>query len=123
MPITEADLETIEKKMIELFAQQGATHPHGVSKADALKNFTEKGDPYKVELIRDLEDGTISFYTNGAFTDLCRGPHLPNTGLIKAIKLTSVAEPTGAATRRTRCSPAFTASPSPRSRCSTSIWR
>ena len=62
-----------------------------VSKADALKTFTEKGDQYKVELITDLEDGTISFYTNGAFTDLCRGPHIPNTGYIKAIKLTSIA--------------------------------
>ena len=91
MPITEADLETIEKKMIELSRNKEQLIRTEVSKADALKNFTEKGDPYKVELIRDLEDGTISFYTNGAFTDLCRGPHLPNTGLIKAIKLTSVA--------------------------------
>ena len=91
VPITEADLETIEKKMIELSRNKEQLIRTEVSKADALKNFTEKGDPYKVELIRDLEDGTISFYTNGAFTDLCRGPHLPNTGLIKAIKLTSVA--------------------------------
>ena len=83
--------ETIEKKMIELSRNKEQLIRTEVSKADALKNFTEKGDPYKVELIRDLEDGTISFYTNGAFTDLCRGPHLPNTGLIKAIKLTSVA--------------------------------
>ena len=62
-----------------------------MSKADALKTFTEKGDEYKCELISDLEDGTISFYTNGTFTDLCRGPHIPHTGHIKAIKLTSVA--------------------------------
>ena len=62
-----------------------------VPKAEALRTFTEKGDQYKVELISDLEDGTISFYTNGAFTDLCRGPHIPNTGYIKALKLTSVA--------------------------------
>ncbi|MFR7542716.1 MAG: threonine--tRNA ligase [Alistipes onderdonkii] len=62
-----------------------------VPKTEALKTFTEKGDQYKVELITDLQDGTISFYTNGAFTDLCRGPHIPNTGYIKALKLTSVA--------------------------------
>ena len=62
-----------------------------ISKDEAMKTFTEKGDQYKTELISALEDGTITFYTNGAFTDLCRGPHLPNTGLIKAVKLTSVA--------------------------------
>ena len=89
--ITEADLETIEKKMVELSRNKEALVRTEVSKADALKTFTEKGDQYKVELITDLEDGTISFYTNGAFTDLCRGPHIPNTGYIKAIKLTSVA--------------------------------
>ena len=83
VPITEADLETIEKKMIELSRNKEQLIRTEVSKADALKNFTEKGDPYKVELIRDLEDGTISFYTNGAFTDLCRGPHLPNTGIVQ----------------------------------------
>ena len=89
--ITEADLETIEKKMVELSRNKEQLVRTEVSKADALKTFTEKGDQYKVELITDLEDGTISFYTNGAFTDLCRGPHIPNTGYIKAIKLTSVA--------------------------------
>ena len=89
--ITEADLETIEKKMVELSRNKEALVRTEVSKADALKTFTEKGDQYKVELITDLEDGTISFYTNGAFTDLCRGPHIPNTGYIKAIKLTSIA--------------------------------
>ena len=89
--ITEADLATIEQKMIELSRNKEALVRTEVSKADALKTFTEKGDQYKVELITDLEDGTISFYTNGAFTDLCRGPHIPNTGYIKAIKLTSVA--------------------------------
>ena len=89
--ITEADLEKIEQKMVELSRNKEALVRTEVSKADALKTFTEKGDQYKVELITDLEDGTISFYTNGAFTDLCRGPHLPNTGLIKAVKLTSVA--------------------------------
>ena len=89
--ITEADLAAIEQKMVELSRNKEALVRTEVSKADALKTFTEKGDQYKVELITDLEDGTISFYTNGAFTDLCRGPHIPNTGYIKAIKLTSVA--------------------------------
>ena len=89
--ITEADLEKIEAKMVELSRNKEALVRTEVSKADALKTFTEKGDQYKVELISDLEDGTISFYTNGAFTDLCRGPHIPNTGYIKAIKLTSIA--------------------------------
>ncbi len=89
--ITEADLETIEQKMVELSRNKEQLVRTEVSKADALKTFTEKGDQYKVELITDLEDGTISFYTNGSFTDLCRGPHIPNTGYIKAIKLTSIA--------------------------------
>ena len=89
--ITEADLEKIEAKMVELSRNKEALVRTEVSKADALKTFTEKGNQYKVELITDLEDGTISFYTNGAFTDLCRGPHIPNTGYIKAIKLTSIA--------------------------------
>ena len=89
--ITEADLEKIEAKMVELSRNKEQLVRTEVSKADALKTFTEKGDQYKVELITDLEDGTISFYTNGAFTDLCRGPHIPNTGYIKAIKLTSIA--------------------------------
>ena len=91
VPITEADLPAIEKKMMELARNKEQLIRTEVSKADALKTFTEKNDGYKVELIRDLEDGTISFYTNGAFTDLCRGPHITNTGLIKAVKLTSVA--------------------------------
>ena len=90
-PITEGDLETIEKKMQELARQKEELIRTEVSKEEALKTFTEKGDQYKVELIQDLEDGTISFYTNGTFTDLCRGPHIPNTGVIKAVKLTSVA--------------------------------
>ncbi len=89
--LTEADLATIEQKMVELSRNKEQLVRTEVSKADALKTFTEKGDQYKVELITDLEDGTISFYTNGSFTDLCRGPHIPNTGYIKAIKLTSVA--------------------------------
>ena len=90
-PITEADLATIENKMVELARNKEPLVRREVPKAEALKTFTEKGDQYKVELITALEDGTISFYTNGAFTDLCRGPHIPNTGYIKAIKLTSVA--------------------------------
>ena len=90
-PITEADLPRIEQKMQELSRNKEQLIRREVPKAEALKTFTEKGDQYKVELITDLEDGTISFYTNGAFTDLCRGPHIPNTGYIKAIKLTSVA--------------------------------
>ncbi len=90
-PITEGDLAAIEKKMEELARTKEPIVRSEIAKAEALKTFTEKGDQYKVELIEGLEDGTISFYTNGSFTDLCRGPHLPNTAPIKAIKLTSVA--------------------------------
>ena len=71
VPITESDLPRIEAKMTELARQKEPLVRTEVSKADALRNFTEKGDPYKCELIRDLQDGTITFYTNGAFTDLC----------------------------------------------------
>ena len=91
VPITEGDLPKIEQKMQELARNKELLVRREVPKAEALATFTAKGDPYKVELISDLEDGTISFYTNGAFTDLCRGPHLPHTGYIKAVKLTSVA--------------------------------
>ena len=90
-PILESDLPKIEAKMMELARQKEELVRTSVSKEEALKTFTAKGDEYKCELISDLEDGTISFYTNGTFTDLCRGPHIPNTGFIKAIKLTSVA--------------------------------
>ena len=90
-PITESDLEAIEAKMAELARNKEPMVRREISKDEAMKTFTEKGDQYKTELISALEDGTITFYTNGAFTDLCRGPHLPNTGLIKAVKLTSVA--------------------------------
>ena len=89
--LTEADLANIEKKMLELAREKETFERVEVSKADALKYFTEKGDPYKVELINDLEDGTITYYRNGNFTDLCRGPHIPNTSFIKAVKLTSLA--------------------------------
>ena len=89
--LVEADLRQIEGKMLEL-ARSGETFVRtDVSKADALKTYTEKGDPYKCELIGDLQDGTISFYRNGAFTDLCRGPHLRNTSVIKAVKLLNIA--------------------------------
>ncbi len=91
VPIVEADLPKIEKKMEELARSKEPITRREVSKAEALDTYTGKGDEYKVELINALEDGTISFYTNGNFTDLCRGPHLPHMGFIKAIKLTSIA--------------------------------
>ncbi|MBQ9309372.1 MAG: threonine--tRNA ligase [Bacteroidales bacterium] len=89
--ITEADLPKIEKKMLELAKGKEDFKRIEVSKADAMKHFEEKGDQYKCELISELEDGTITYYTNGAFTDLCRGPHLRNTEVIKAVKLTAIA--------------------------------
>lgn len=89
--LTEADLKTIENKMTEIARSKEHFVRQDVSKAEAMKKYTEKGDEYKCELIRDLEDGTITFYTNGAFTDLCRGPHLMDTSVIKAVKLTSIA--------------------------------
>ncbi len=89
--IKEGDLPTIEAKMVELAARKEAIIRTDISKAEALKKFEDKGDEYKVELISALEDGTITLYSQGNFTDLCRGPHLTNTGEIKAIKLLSVA--------------------------------
>ena len=89
--IKETDLEKIEKKMAELAAKKEAVVREDISKADALKMFEAKGENYKVELISELADGTITLYRQGAFVDLCRGPHLPNAGEIKAIKLLSVA--------------------------------
>ncbi len=89
--ITDADLEQIEKKMKELAGKKERFARQEVSKADAIKYFTEKQDPYKLELIDGLQDGQITFYTQGDFTDLCRGPHIPNTGFIKAVKLTNIA--------------------------------
>nr|MBP6635462.1 threonine--tRNA ligase [Paludibacter sp.] len=89
--IKEADLATIEAKMLELAARKEPIVRNDISKADALNMFETKGDEYKVELISALEDGTITLYSQGNFTDLCRGPHLPHTGEIKAIKLLSVA--------------------------------
>ena len=89
--LTEADLSAIEAKMTEFARQKQQYIRREVSKAEALDTYTKKGDQYKVELITDLQDGAISFYTNGEFTDLCRGPHIPNTEIVKAIKLTSIA--------------------------------
>ncbi|MBD1425966.1 threonine--tRNA ligase [Sphingobacterium arenae] len=85
------DFKQIEDKMSELAKQKETFERKSVSKADALAYFTSKGDEYKLDLIKDLEDGKITFYTQGNFTDLCRGPHIPHTGVIKAIKLTNVA--------------------------------
>ena len=88
---SENDLAKIESKMKELAKEKNIFEKREVSKAEAIKYFKEKNDPYKLELLDDLEDGTITFYTQGEFTDLCRGPHIPHTGFIKAIKLTAVA--------------------------------
>jgi threonyl-tRNA synthetase len=87
----EEDLAKIEAKMKELAKLKNPLVRKEVSKSDALAYFTEKEDPYKLELIQDLPDGSITFYTQGNFTDLCRGPHIPDTGFIKAIKLTAIA--------------------------------
>jgi threonyl-tRNA synthetase len=84
-------LEQIEKKMLELARQKNEYKRSEVAKADAIEYFEGKGDEYKIELLQDLEDGHITFYQQGEFTDLCRGPHIPHTGFIKAVKLLSVA--------------------------------
>lgn len=89
--LTEKDLEKVEKKMVELAREKNDIVRREISKKDAMEIFTEKDDELKQELISELEDGTITLYNQGNFTDLCRGPHLPNTGYIKAIKLTSIA--------------------------------
>ncbi len=85
------DLPKIEKKIMELAQQKNTYNRKEVSKKDALAFFTEKGDEYKLDLLQDLEDGTITFYEQGKFTDLCRGPHIPNTGFVKAVKLLNIA--------------------------------
>jgi threonyl-tRNA synthetase len=90
-PITPEELPKIEAKMQELANKKSEYIRKEVSKADAIKYFTEKGDQYKLELIDGLPDGEITFYTQGNFTDLCRGPHMPNTGFVKAIKLMNIA--------------------------------
>ncbi len=89
--ISEEDLRKLEVKMAELAKQNNAFVRREVPKAEAISYFAEKGDEYKLDLLQNLEDGTISFYSQGNFTDLCRGPHIPHTGLIKAFKLTSIA--------------------------------
>jgi len=89
--ITDADLPKIEAKMKELAKQKNKFIRKEIPKAEAVAYFTEKNDEYKLELLEGLEDGTITFYTQGEFTDLCRGPHIPHTGFIKSIKLMSIA--------------------------------
>ncbi|MEP6846581.1 MAG: threonine--tRNA ligase [Panacibacter sp.] len=89
--LTEEDLAALEKKMNELAKQSNGYTRKEMSKANAVAFFTDKGDEYKLDLLQNLEDGKITFYSQGNFTDLCRGPHIPNTGFIKAIKLTSIA--------------------------------
>jgi threonyl-tRNA synthetase len=89
--IKEADFPIIEKKMMELIAAKEDIVRKSISKTEAVKMFSERDENYKVELINELEDGTITTYTQGSFTDLCRGPHLPNTSYIKAVKVLSAA--------------------------------
>jgi threonyl-tRNA synthetase len=89
--ITDKDFTTIESKMIELAKQKNPFVRSEMSKADAIAYFTEKDDEYKLDLLEGLEDGTITFYNQGNFTDLCRGPHMPHTGFVKAAKVMSIA--------------------------------
>lgn len=89
--IKEADFPAIEKKMMELIAAKEEIQRNSIAKTEAIKMFSERDESYKVELISELEDGTITTYTQGEFTDLCRGPHLPNTSYIKAVKVLSAA--------------------------------
>ncbi|AKQ45459.1 threonyl-tRNA synthetase [Rufibacter radiotolerans] len=89
--LSSEDFPAIEQKMLELARQKSEFTRRAVSKEEAIAYFTEKNDPYKLDLLKDLQDGTITFYTQGNFTDLCRGPHIPNTGFIKAAKLMNVA--------------------------------
>ncbi|MBP6358084.1 MAG: threonine--tRNA ligase [Sediminibacterium sp.] len=89
--LTEDDLIAIERKMNELAKQANTFTRKEISKADAIAYFTERNDPYKLDLLEGLQDGNITLYSQGNFTDLCRGPHIPNTGAIKAIKLTNIA--------------------------------
>ena len=90
-PLTAADLPAIEQKVLELARQKSEYIRTEVSKADAIKYFTEKGDQYKLELIDGLQDGQITFYQQGNFTDLCKGPHIPSTETIKAVKILNLA--------------------------------
>jgi threonyl-tRNA synthetase len=90
-PFSTEDLKKVEDKMNELAKKNSQYMRKDVSKADAIAYFTDKGDPYKIELLQELQDGQITFYEQGNFVDLCRGPHIPSTGFIKAIKLTTLA--------------------------------
>jgi len=89
--ITEEDLKKIEDRMLALAREKQVYKRRDVSKSEALDYFTKKGDPYKIELISALNDGEITFYESGTFTDLCRGPHIPDTGFVKAVKLLNIA--------------------------------
>ncbi len=89
--LTPADLPKIEEKMLELARQKSEYKRQDISKADAIKYFTDKNDEYKLELLEGLDDGGITLYSQGNFTDLCRGPHIPDTSTIKAVKLMSLA--------------------------------
>ena len=89
--ITQEDLEKIEKKFLEVARNKTTFDRREISKSDALEFYKNRGNEYKVDLIDGLEDGNITFYTQGNFTDLCRGPHIPNSGIVKAIKLTNLA--------------------------------
>jgi threonyl-tRNA synthetase len=89
--LTEEDLTTLEKKMQELAKQNSQFVRKEIAKNEAITYFTDKNDEYKLDLLQNLKDGEITFYSQGGFTDLCRGPHIPNTGFIKAIKLTNIA--------------------------------
>jgi len=89
--IKEEDLSKIETKMLELSRLKAPFIRKEVTKSEAIAHFTNKKDPYKLELLQDLEDGSITFYTQGNFTDLCRGPHIPDTSFVKAVKLTAIA--------------------------------
>ncbi|MCW3070154.1 MAG: threonyl-tRNA synthetase [Bacteroidetes bacterium] len=88
---SQEDFKKVEDKMLELARQGNAYIRKEISKTDAISYFKEKGDEYKLDLLEGLEDGQITFYSQGNFTDLCRGPHIPNTGFIKAVKLMNVA--------------------------------
>jgi threonyl-tRNA synthetase len=89
--VTEEELAKIEERMMQLAREKQSFARKDISKEEAIAYFTKKGDPYKLELLKDLEDGQITFYESGTFTDLCRGPHLPDSGFIKAIKLLNIA--------------------------------
>ncbi|MBR9831473.1 threonine--tRNA ligase [bacterium] len=89
--ITAEDLPAIEKRILELAREKNEYVRKSISKADAIAYYKEKDDEYKLDLLENLEDGNITFYTQGNFTDLCRGPHIPNTGFVKAVKLLNIA--------------------------------